>query len=251
MSDMFASAKSVLRRADYHITDLQTTVQGFAPNKPYIYRADRDSKTGKYLHKIVFSESFSDDISCIMFDAINNLRAALDQMTFAVAGRFRGGDDFAQFPFAKDADHWPAKIKGLKDDIPPEIIAVFERFKPYKGGNDTLWALNYIANIKKHAILIPAGFGGSMLSLPTRLTSDPSFEWTERDPFGDNHEIEFFLSDQPDLSTDIQFSFTVVIRHSEEIIEGKEPVSFLNTIRTEVALIFASVEAVCKRLGWA
>ena len=247
MSDLFRSAKSVLNRADHHITDLQNTVRGTVLDKPYTYRADRDPNTGKYLHKVVFSESFSDDISCIMFDAAINLRACLDQMTFAIASQFRGGGDFAQFPFASDADHWPARIKGLKNHIPPEIIAVFERFKPYKGGNDTLWALNYIANIKKHAILIPATFGEAMVTLPRVFAGSPSFEWCNR-TFGDDNEIKLFLCNAPDLSADIQFSFTVVIRHPEKVIEGKEPVSFLNAIRTEVASVMTLTEAECRRL---
>jgi hypothetical protein len=29
------------------------------------------------------------------------------------------------------------------------------RFKPYKGGNDLLWALNGICNVNKHRMLVP------------------------------------------------------------------------------------------------
>jgi len=173
MADIFRSAKSVFRRANHHITDLQSIIQGFAPgDKPYLQRTDHDPQSGKFIHKAIFDESFADDISCLFFDAVNNLRASLDQMTFAVAMKHRPSRDpeaFAPFPFASDDTYWPNRIKGLANDIPAEICAIFERFKPYKGGNDALWSLNYVANIKKHAILIPAGFGGKRIGVSADL----------------------------------------------------------------------------------
>ena len=62
-------------------------------DRKYTYRADHDPVSGKYIHKITFSQNFSDDVSCIMFDAVNNLRASLDQMTYAVAMRHNPGRD--------------------------------------------------------------------------------------------------------------------------------------------------------------
>jgi hypothetical protein len=101
MSDIFSSAKSVWRRANHHIADLEVAIKSTAPSRPYTYSAERDKQTGDYLHVLRFSESFSDDASCILFDAINNLRSALDQMTYSVANKHRGGNKPAPFPFAK------------------------------------------------------------------------------------------------------------------------------------------------------
>jgi hypothetical protein len=155
MQDIFASAKSVLSRAKHHIADLETTIKVFTPDKPYTHAIERDSQTGDYLQVLIFSESFSDDISCIMFDAVNNLRACLDQMTYAIAMRHRPGrnaDKFVPFPFASDLNHWLNRTNGLKDDLPTQVRTLFGSFKPYKGGNNTLWAMNKLANTKKHAI---------------------------------------------------------------------------------------------------
>lgn len=249
MADIFKSAKSVLRRADHHIMDLKSAIQTFTPDKPYTYRVDYDSQAGKYIHKAIFSEEFSDDISCIFFDAINNLRASLDQMTYIIAMRVRPArnpDDFAPFPFAKDAKHWPDKIKGLKNDIPSEICAIFEGFKPYKGGNDTLWSLNYIANVKKHAILIPSGFGGVMVSVPKH----ESPEFTNRHPFSaDSNEIEMFRSRNEHIGTEVEFSYTVVIRHPEKIIDFQSPITLLDAMRGEVERIIIATEAKCGEIG--
>jgi hypothetical protein len=249
MANLFTSAKSVLRRANHHITELKSAaIQTFTRDKPYTYRVDYDSEAGKYIHKAIFSEEFSDDISCIMFDAINNLRACLDQMTYAIATKHRGRENkFSSFPFASNETEWPNAIKRLKNNVPAEIIAIFEGFKPYKGGNDTLWALNYIANIKKHAILIPAGFGAALVSVPMQLGS-PEFEFA-REPFNaDGNEIELLRSQHANFGAQIQFTYTVVIRHSEEIINGQSPITLLDAISAEVRRVLVNTEAECRRI---
>jgi hypothetical protein len=254
MLDMFASAKSVLGRADHHITDLQSILSASSLDRKYTYRADHDPVSGKYIHKITFSQNFSDDVSCIMFDAVNNLRASLDQMTYAVAMRHNPGRDaesFAPFPFAADSAHWPNKIRGLKNDIPPEIVAIFEGFKPYKGGNNLLWALNKLANIKKHAILVPTAFGGAMIFVPLTLSEEVGFEFANGPPFfTSRYEIELFRSIHPEPHPEVDVAPTIVIRHPEEIIDGKAPIPFLQMMRVEVGIIFARTENTCEVIGW-
>jgi hypothetical protein len=119
----FASARSVLRRANHHITDFKFVVGSGNIDKPYTVVPERDADTGDYLHVIRFREGFSDDISCILFDAVNNLRACLDHMTFAIAAKHRGGDDFVSFPFSDNAANWLNIIrrKPLPDHVPAEL----------------------------------------------------------------------------------------------------------------------------------
>src|SRR5262249_50839560 len=61
-----------------------------------------------------------------------------------------------QFPIADSLDDLNNLITGRKvcQDVPDAIVAVFRRFKPYKGGNDDLWALNKLRN-STHTQLIP------------------------------------------------------------------------------------------------
>jgi len=165
MRDIFASAKSVLRRADHHITNLQSEIHVFTANKPYAYSVDFDSDSAAYIHKFRFSEDFADDIACLMFDAINNLRATLDQMTYAIVEKTVGDPDlkFTYFPFSDSETNFPGAKGRLKNNIPAEILTRYENFRPYKGGNNTLWSVNRMANIKKHALLIRPGFGRTVL----------------------------------------------------------------------------------------
>jgi len=50
-------------------------------------------------------------------------------------------------------DTFETSANGNCKDLPPEIITLFRGFKPYKGGNDLLWALNQIVRANKHAVL--------------------------------------------------------------------------------------------------
>src|SRR5258707_15035906 len=103
MPDLFASAKAVFRRANQHITDLEAAIEKMRTEQPYTVVVEYDSNFGKHLLKAKFDESASLDIACIMFDAINNFRACLDQMTDAIAVKHRGEPSnpkhFAAFPF--------------------------------------------------------------------------------------------------------------------------------------------------------
>src|SRR5258705_31662 len=46
-----------------------------------------------------------------------------------------------------------AKIKGVNQ----AGVAIFDATKPYKGGDDRLWALHRLNNIDKHRLLLTAG----------------------------------------------------------------------------------------------
>lgn len=244
MSDIFASAKSVLRRANHHIADLETAIKTTAPRQPYAYSTELDSQTGHYLHVLTFSESFSDDTSCILFDAINNLRASLDQMTFAVAHRHRGGNKIAYFPFAKDLVHWPNKINGLKNDLPPQVRTLFETFKPYKGGCNTLWALNELANTKKHAILSPVSFGQAKITY--HEPNMPPITWAPP-AIGSEAKIIFYRSiDPPNRHPNIEIAYGIVIEHPEPILQSQPPIALLNAMSGIVQNILMATEAECR-----
>jgi hypothetical protein len=244
MTDIFTSAKSVLRRAKYHITNLESEINVSMPDKPYAYGVNVESDGITHTHKAIFSEDFSYDIGCVMFDAINNLRACLDQMTYAIAVRHEGEDvSYALFPFAKSAEFWPNKINGV-NYIPDKIRALFNAFEPYKGGNNTLWAVNYMANIKKHAVLIRAGFGRTVV-WESRAGTDAILHAAS----SDQNEVILGTSRGPDFEAKREFTYSIVVRDAEEIINGQAPIPLLNALSSEVERVLMATEAECRRIG--
>lgn len=250
MPDPFASAKAMFRRAHHHINDLEVAVENFGTQKPYTTVVEYDPGFGKHLLKARFIESVVEDVACIMFDAISNLRACLDQMTYAIALRHRGdNENFAYFPFAKDLAHWPNRINGMNKDLPDEIRALFATFKAYKGGDDTLWALGHIANVKKHAVLVPVGFGvGAMLSFPNGLPATGKFISTPPELY---RKDEIVIMELPEghAVPEINLSPTVRLAHTDEVIDGQQPVSFIDGMRSVVASVCGETESCCLSIG--
>lgn len=249
MPDQLSSAKAVLRRAYKHIADLELAVEAFKAGTPYSTVIEYDPGFGKHVLKAKFDPQISEDMSCIVFDAVNNLRACLDQVTYAVAHAHRGkSKNFAYFPFAKDIDYWPNRINGMKNDLPPAVLTLFECYQPYKGGNNTLWAVDYLANVKKHALLVPVGFSaGAVLTFPN---GRPEREFVVVPPgLNRKDEIAILAMQADDPVPKIKLSTFVIIDHPEEVVQGKQPVNLLTIMGGYVANVLRDTEAVCKGIG--
>jgi hypothetical protein len=85
MVDFFESPKRTILRAKHHILDLESQIAAFTNEKPWSYLVEDDSDGTHKLHKIRFARRLPDDLPSILFDAVNNLRAVLDQCAYASA----------------------------------------------------------------------------------------------------------------------------------------------------------------------
>jgi hypothetical protein len=163
MSDAFHSPRLTLTRAHHHIRDFKTMVTDFINSDPWADIVDKDSNPGQEIYKIKMTRQIPKDLPCVLFDATNNLRAVLDQAGHisAVVGKMPRLKA-VKFPFAPTEADWRNNIAGGCKDLPAEIRTLFESFKSYEAGNPTLWAVNEIANAKKHFGLIPFGVGNAI-----------------------------------------------------------------------------------------
>ena len=142
MPDFFYSPRLTLARAQHHTHDFSRIVQEFVQGKPWAYFVDKHTQPGQDLHKVQFTSDLPDMLPCVLFDATNNLRAVLDQAGYASAVAANSPPRKAvKFPFGRTVDDCRNNIAGGCKDLPPEICAIFEAAKSYKGGNNTLWAV--------------------------------------------------------------------------------------------------------------
>lgn len=99
-------------------------------------------------------------------DAAFNLRHALDQAicsVFALAGL---PTHSSYFPIADTFETNEKTLsKGRWAKIPQDITEIVRGAKPYKGGNDLLWALNRLTNTNKHGILRPVMLSNALIEL--------------------------------------------------------------------------------------
>jgi hypothetical protein len=255
MTDLFYSPRLTLVRAQHHIDDFNTTVRSFSDNQPWTSFIDNESKPGKDIHKIKFTQQLPDDLPCILFDVANNLRAVLDQAGYASALAAKSPLLKAtKFPFGPTEEKWRNNLAGGCKDLPTEIRAIFEGFNAYKGGNDTLWALNEIANTKKHCALVPLRIARGVARFNAAIPDDAEIG-SRVDETGavrgwDPDKYEMTLLTVPsglDPHISGHFAFSVAIE-SIETLAGKQAIGVVEAMRDEVQSVLVATERECRRL---
>ena len=108
-------------------------------------------------HKVKLVKPMPAALPGIVFDALNSLRAALDQAGYDVAVAAGTTGHNAHFPFRRNLSDVQYRKKARSKDFPEEIFDLMLTFQPYKGGNDLLWALNKLCNSYKHELILPIG----------------------------------------------------------------------------------------------
>lgn len=154
----FASSRQRITRAKTHIRNLDRIVRRFIHHNPYKHVVVPHPDGVHVIHKLKakrrnLPRSFAD----VSTDAIENLRAALDQAVYAIAIAHGITDrrDLRNvaFPFSSNATDFQSRLNGTCPGFPQEILTLLRSFKPYKGGDNTLWAINELANTSKHITL--------------------------------------------------------------------------------------------------
>jgi hypothetical protein len=263
MPDLLDSPKRMLRWARHRIAELEGVISAFAHEKPWAIVSEIDSDGVTDIFKVKFTKRLSEDLPHIVFDAVNNLRPVLDQTAFAIAVRHIGNNSptSAKFPFGPTETDMVNNAKGGCKDLPPAIVSLFKSFKPYKGGNKTLWAMNELCNTPKHKLLRPLNLaGGQTIITPTGnhtfdLSPNGEFERFEFFPprwDRNKHELVFaYMPSRFHFKGDFNVTFTVALDDVDEVIRGQHPVTALNAMAGVVESILVATEAECRQLGLA
>jgi hypothetical protein len=178
MSQPLSAARLKLERAKQHIMDFNREGAKFFSSGAFEFTVGDDPKAGQRSVRVKAHKPVPEQLGLIMGDAIHNMRAALDLMTWEVLAPHKPWPPSSvQFPVGKDRNHF------LKEMIPsrkinlatPEIIRAFNELQAYEGGKgDALWRIHYLDVADKHQILLPSVSTASLAAFsPTRV--DPGF----------------------------------------------------------------------------
>jgi hypothetical protein len=246
----FESPRLTLKRAKHHIHDLKDVIGTFTVEHPGSYVIDTESQAPNDVHKIRFDTPPPVSAANILFDAVNNLRASLDQIGYSAAiasGKIKPRG--TNFPFADTAEEVKKLLKENRAHrhLPPEIKDLFRSVEPHRGGNgQLLWAINKLCNTKKHCNLVPTMVTGALFTaLPARSGLVGS-NWMP-------NELELILmvvppeEDPPGLSGSLSFTVSV---DSVDLIRDKPIVMMLEGAAGSVADLLVSAEAICQRANW-
>ena len=155
-----------IERANKHINAFERCERAFFENASYAMQIYSDAQTGDGFIKFVLTEPLSDDLFLIAGDCLYNLRASLDYLATATARLKKPNAKGAYFPFAGDAKEFTALRTQKKiNKLPTAARPIIQSLKPYKGGNDLLWAINRVRNEDGHVFLIPLGTLGKVQSV--------------------------------------------------------------------------------------
>jgi hypothetical protein len=251
--DPFYSAKSRLQRAEDKISELDTAIWEYRSKHPpdLICEPDEPDRRTK-TYKFKFTAPFPDSWTHLPIEILEATRSALDQCAYAAAKVSRNPRlKRTQFPIADTFDNLKNLITGRKvcEDVPDAVVSIFIRFKPYKGGNSELWALNKLRN-STHTQLVPVAVRGANVHIrhskrfPGELTGlNPVFDSTKNElPFAraaidDQHSFGAYPT------FNIGFDQTVAP-------DRRHAVAFLTAAVNTVEEVVQTVETACKRLGF-
>jgi hypothetical protein len=125
---------------------------------------------------------------------INAIRSSLDILACALANRYcKTLVDIVSFPIARSPEHFDELKRGkFIKALPATEQTIIEELKPYKGGNDLLYALHMLDIVRKYRRL---------LTVATRPRVIVAFGWAPRGG-DDETKIGLFAKGAPQANTD-------------------------------------------------
>jgi hypothetical protein len=159
--EWLTSGRVKIERAKENIDDLKARVTAFHKSRPYYVEAEKDSQTGDTVQRIRIAKVPSPILGAIAGDAIHNLRSSLDVLMVCVMSDGRQVDPESNrgggFPIWETPGPYAEYIRGGKEGSRAKArMDCIKAIKPYKGGNDALWALHVASIVDKHKSLLPA-----------------------------------------------------------------------------------------------
>jgi hypothetical protein len=254
VADPLDSSRYSVEHAKRRIAEFDGEATVFFNSQPYQGVIERNANGTQERYKFKLVKPMPAALQGIAFDALNSLRSALDQAAFACAVAAGRNGKNAKFPFSAHAADMKGKVtgysngKGRSKDIPKEVFDFMAACRPYRGGNDLLWALNELANSHKHEIVTPVAIAADQMLV-------------DHAEFSGRAEIGFPRWDRVKQEIVIATVNTAHVKKLDvkvrtfiaiakvDVVAGKPAVGILNELTRMVDGILGGVEAESRRIG--
>ena len=237
MTPSVQTAERKIEWANKHIASLDKARAVFFNS--YEVFADTHIFPGKKVIRPADAMPIPDDIALLAGDAVQNLRSALDHLAWQlvlVSGNTPNRRTY--FPIFKSSDEFERefcqKANGMRTDIKDAISL----YKPYKEGNDILWALRELNNFDKHRLLLVVA--STFDKIGFKFGKQPT-QWLDMGnargfKVGDLVYTTFGnIADQQ-----IHFAFDIAFREPE-VVQGKPVLTTIQSIADLVAKIVSDL----------
>lgn len=153
------SHRQKLRRAKFHIDDVETRLREWGPKGCQVFKeADAEGRTHLLAKQV---EPLPDDLPLIIGDALQNLRNSLDNLAFSLALKKQGTLTLEQeqrisFPLdGAEVKVGASSIRLMASDVQEDVCALAPNPARQALDEDPLWLLNKAANRDKHRRVQP------------------------------------------------------------------------------------------------
>jgi hypothetical protein len=250
MTDPFSSSKYSIEHAKGHIFAFDQAHSLFINSRPYTLVVEQNADGTEDFHKIKMTKPMPPQLAGIAFDAINNMRNALDQACFAVGTAAGGRGRQSHFPFGNDAStvKGKGKGKGKSADLPEEVFDLIVSYQPYSGGNDLLWALNKLCNSQKHEVIIPIGLFNTAIHIDRlEMTNVISMQLPPKWDRSKNEMIVAHLKHGSKFNGNFQVNIFIAFAKID-VVDGQPVLPILHELIGMVESIVMAIEAEARRI---
>jgi hypothetical protein len=158
----FHSPRLLLADGRDEIHRLNMAVRDFLDRTAHFHAPRFDLEKRVYVHKVQFEEALPPYFAVSVRKIASPLRSALDHAVNASKASLGSAKLNAAFPFGDTPAEFERDVTRKCCGVAPGVISIVRDFKPHKGGNNDLWALNKLRNVKEHRLLVAPALAGGM-----------------------------------------------------------------------------------------
>ncbi len=155
MADKYLSAKLKVERAKQQIAEFRALGARLS-RSDYAVVVETNKATGDQRLQIL-NKPVPPEFGLVLGDVLTNLRAALDHCYAAVTGANQRTTGQTYFPIRDEPKSLVRKVEeALKEQTISQAVhdLIVNEIRPYQGGHPTIVALNKLANLDKHRVLV-------------------------------------------------------------------------------------------------
>lgn len=252
MSKNLISATEMLDDASAQIKELENKIDIFFNSQPYKRVIERDTHSKADIHKVKLIQQIPGQIRSNARHIASDIRSSLDHIGYAsavAAGKSKPKKTY--FPFARSAEEVGNVKKRNCQDLPDEIFNVFWSFNPYLGGDETLWALNELANCNKHRSIVPVGHGLSGTQMMSNFSCDGMCYKMAFPPHWDTEKGEAILcvvASSANTNYDIKLGFDICFEEID-VLNGRPVIPSLKYLEQLARKIIQAASSEGIRIG--
>lgn len=144
-----------LDRTKTQIDHLQRMIDGFCMYWPVGKTSKLDVERDEEVWSFTIEAPIPKDIPVAIGEVLHNIRTPLDHLACAVALKYSGSNKGVYFPFGADKKTLEDQMREKCKRLPATALDLIRKWRPYRSGNDLLWAIHDLNRSDKHAEIVP------------------------------------------------------------------------------------------------